>query len=503
MNERDFVEYLERLYKWDRNAIAITLFSDLDPLIQQKRILALKERAAVLGVSESEFNALYSEDIEKLNKGQQKYRNNHIDDYSDAPKFYREKQFLHNIMGDYLIKKCGVCKINGALHVYKDGVYKRGEDFLHGVMIQLVPELTDAKRKEVYRYMSVNLATPVKELSPPNLIPFKSKIYNLETDEFFDYSPEYVFLNRFPYDYNPDAPFEESIANTICQIAGSDSEIMDLLYEAIGNCFYLLNSYRGAVMLYGSGSNGKSTLLNIIIQLLGRDNVSSLSLQDTSERFRLAQIYGKVANIGDDISSAYFPDSSTFKKLVTGETIVAENKGKDPFEFQSFAKMFFALNELPAVSDKSKGFFGRLLLIPLTVDFSKAKGFNADLKNRKWTREEMEYLLSQAMEGLKRLRKNGDFTRPQIVIDALREYRLDNNPVEEFLEEYGSIEGKPTEAVYNEYIFWSGRAGHKNTMTRKRFTREAGKIAGLKPESIRHPYFDGKTGKCFINRLDL
>ena len=70
MNERDFVEYLERLYKWDRNAIAITLFSDPDPLIQQKRILALKERAAVLGVSESEFNALYSEDIEKLNKGQ-------------------------------------------------------------------------------------------------------------------------------------------------------------------------------------------------------------------------------------------------------------------------------------------------------------------------------------------------------------------------------------------------------------------------------------------------
>ena len=176
------------------------------------------------------------------------------------------------------------------------------------------------------------------------------------------YSPEYVFLNRFPYDYKPNAKDEPLVIETIASIANHNQEVIDLLYEAMGNCFYLLNSYRGAVMLYGkSGNNGKSTLLNMIIKLLGRENTSALSLQDTCEKFRLYDIYGKVANIGDDIPNTYFPDSSIFKKLVTGESVIAEQKQKDPITFEPFAKLFFAMNGLPTISDKSKAFFSRIL----------------------------------------------------------------------------------------------------------------------------------------------
>ena len=188
----------------------------------------------------------------------------------------------------------------------------------------------------------------------------------MQDHRFMDYTPEHVFLNRFPYDYMPDAPLCDTVTGTVNRIAGDDPEVVNLLYEAMGNCFYLLNSFRGAVMLYGrSGSNGKSTLLNMITQLLGRENASFLSLQDTAERFRLVEVYGKAANIGDDIPSAYLPESSIFKKLVTGETVTAEKKGQDPFSFKPYAKMFFAMNGLPPVSDKSKAFFSRILLIPL------------------------------------------------------------------------------------------------------------------------------------------
>ena len=89
----------------------------------------------------------------------------------------------------------------------------------------------------------------------------------------------------------------------------------------------------------------------MLIQLLGKENVSSLSLQDTAERFRLIGMYGKAANIGDDISAAYFPESSIFKKLVTGEYVKAEKKGQDPIDFRNYAKIFFALNELPPIKD--------------------------------------------------------------------------------------------------------------------------------------------------------
>ena len=63
------------------------------------------------------------------------------------PEFFEGRKFLHNIMGDYLIKKHGVCKINGSIHIYDNGVYKQGEEALHGHMLKLIPTLTDARRK--------------------------------------------------------------------------------------------------------------------------------------------------------------------------------------------------------------------------------------------------------------------------------------------------------------------------------------------------------------------
>ena len=301
------------------------------------------------------------------------------------PQFYDGKTFLHNVMGDYLIKALGVCKINGTLHVYKNGVYVPDEDAIHGEMIKLCRRIRDTQRKEVYKYIKACPETPVKKISPPHLIPFKSRIYNLHGGTFIDYSPEYVFLNRFPYDNKPYAPEQSSITRVIEEIACGDRDVINLLYEAMGNCFYLLNSYRGAVMLYGrSGNNGKSTLLNIILQLVGVENASSLALQDTAERFRLYGIYGKAANIGDDIPETYLPDTSLFKKLVTGEPVIAEQKGQDPVTFKSYAKLFFSMNTLPRVNDKSRAFFSRILLIPLNRDFSAGKQ-DVSLKNREWS----------------------------------------------------------------------------------------------------------------------
>ena len=104
---------------------------------------------------------------------------------ADLPSFYGENgKFMHNIMGDYLIERYGVCKINGTIHIYDNGVYMPGEEALHGIMVDLLPNLSDAKRREVFKYVKVCRKTPVKELSPPHLIPFRHKIYNLKSGNF-------------------------------------------------------------------------------------------------------------------------------------------------------------------------------------------------------------------------------------------------------------------------------------------------------------------------------
>lgn len=391
----------------------------------------------------------------------------------ELPNFYRDGKFLHNIFGDYLIEHYGCCIINDAIHIYDNGIYKPGAEAAQGIMLELLPELSAAKRKEVYEYLKVSRHTPHLELSPPNYIPFKSKIYNIDTDEFIEYSRDYVFLNRFPFDYKPDAPYCESVSSLLYAIADGDDDIVTLLCETFGNCFYMLNSYRGAVFLYGrSGNNGKSTLLNMLIQLLGKENVSSLSLQDTAERFRLIGMYGKAANIGDDISAAYFPESSIFKKLVTGEYVKAEKKGQDPIDFRNYAKIFFALNELPPIKDKSEAFFSRILLIPLNHDFSKEK--DVSLKDKRWSQSEMEYLTRLAMDGLKRLIKNGDFIKPQRTVDALNEFEKENDPILLFLDDEvdrSGIIGKSTQEVYDEFCLWCYKNGHKNIPAKINFSR--------------------------------
>ena len=417
------------------------------------------------------------------------------------PDFFDEKgRFLHNVLGDYLIENYGCCKIGGTVHIYDHGVYRPGEEILHGIMVELLPSLSTSRRKETFAYIKVCRKTPVKELSPANLIPFRHKIYNINTGEFLNYSKQYVFLNRFPYDYDPNAKECKAVSETLKAVACNDSAVVDLLLEAIGNCFYMLNSFRGAVMLYGqSGSNGKSTLLNMITQLIGRENASFLSLQDTAERFRLIDIYGKAVNVGDDIPDSYFPDSSLFKKLVTGEHVMAEKKGQDPVSFRPYAKLFFALNNLPPVNDKSRAFFSRILLVPLNNDFSKIGKQDRTLKDKVWSQSEMEYLTKIAMDGLHRLLEQGDFTRPLCVQQAMAEYQIECNPVLEFLHEYKSVIGLPAQEVYDDYRRWCYEAGRKE-MSRNTFSKEVCYQAGVTTGSMRHGYFGGKTGRCFIEK---
>jgi putative DNA primase/helicase len=427
------------------------------------------------------------------------YRDGQNRDGQSSKFFNADGKFLHNVMGDHIIETLDACKINGAVHIYDTGVYKPGVDLIHGHMIRLLPGIKNIQRREVYQYIKASLNTPVKSLSSPYLIPFASKIYDLNTGNFLDYGPQHVFLNRFPYDYKPGAPRQPRIENVLWEIADMASDILSLLFEILGNGFFLQNSYRGMVALYGAqGNNGKSTLLNMIRQLYGESNCSFLSLQDMGERFRLCELYGKAANIGDDIPDSYIPDTSNAKKAVTGEMLTVEKKGQDAFAFRPYAKLFFAMNNPPAVKDKSKAFFGRMIIIPLNRNFKSSPSFNPAFKDIVWTPEEMEWLTARAVEGLCRLMQQRDFTRPAAVQNALDEYERENNPVIEFLETYGDVTGKRTREVYDAYRMWSLNQGIRNLLKHSTFSRE---VLRLQPQLISsHAWETGKTVRIFSSK---
>ena len=417
--------------------------------------------------------------------------------------FFEEKTFRFDRVARYLIRRHNVCKIDGTLHFYRNGLYLSGEQNFHGLLLMHFPTMTDNKRREVIKYLSSSFEVPIKQVCPPEFIPLGSKIFDISSGLQFSYTPDFPFLSRLPWDFRPDAPAAEMVDKVIDGLCGGDVEKRELLLELIGNALYRANIFRGAAFLYNSvGANGKSTFLNMLCQFFGRDNCSFLSLKDTNEKFRLMEIYGKFVNLGDDISGDFLSDAAIFKKLVTGETIIAENKGETPVSFRPYAKLFFSLNTLPSIGDRSAALFDRIIIFPLTKSY---KGGERDisLKDRIWTRGEMEYLMRLAVEGLQRLLKRGDFVRPKSCQTALQEFELENNPISSFLEEYPDrdrINGAPTSLVYKDYSEWCLSAGYK-ALSRNRFTREISNALNLETKLSRHPYFGQRAGRVFIEKL--
>lgn len=374
-----------------------------------------------------------------------------------------------------MIDDFGVCMINGAPHAYDGAIYSPAS--LGALMIRAYPGITERQRKETTAYLRESPFTPWLEVSKPELIPLRSRVYDIDTDQFCYYSPNLVFLNRFPYDYAVDAPKSDCVDEFLFSIADGNPDIIELILEVLGNVFLRVNRYRAGVMFFGPGCNGKSSLLNLIAQLFGNENISHLSLQDTCERFRTIGVYGKAANIGDDIPDKLLNDSSVFKKLITGETIIAERKGVDPVEFKPYCKFFLAANNLPPVSDRSRAFYSRMLIIPLNHDFSN--GGNAELKDRTWTEQDLTYLTRLAIEALKRVRKHGGFYTPDCVKELVHQYEVENNPILSFLEDFDKeLEGVSTTEVYAEFERWCAINGHRHVVTKERFSREVRSLRG-------------------------
>lgn len=366
--------------------------------------------------------------------------------------FFKGTTFLFDKFSEYLKNEHHIIKINNQLHIYKDGIYQNGNTIIEGEMIKHISNLNRAKRKEVLDYLNISI-TENKYQSHANLIAFNNGIYNIIDDSFIDFSPEYVITNKIPWDYNPNA-YSKLADETLDKIACHDPEIRNLLEEVIGYTFYRRNELGKAFILIGDKSNGKSTYLDMIATILGEENISALDLKELGERFKTAELFGKLANIGDDIGDEFIPNPSVFKKLVTGDRINVERKGQDPFDFNNYSKLLFSANNIPRMKDRTGAVQRRLIIIPFNAKFSKDDpDYRPYIKYELREEESIQYLINVGLKGLKRILENRQFTKSSKVEKELAEYEEANNPVVGFVKEAGldSILDNTTKEVYLRY----------------------------------------------------
>lgn len=399
--------------------------------------------------------------------------------------FYNKGTFLFDKFAEYLRNEHRIVKIGHTLHVYYDGVYASGNLLIENAMIKHLPMLSKAKRTEVLNYLDV-LIQDDAPAADADYIAFANGIYDLKTDSLVPFSPEFVITNKIPWEYDSTI-WSELADKTLRRLACDDQGIYDLLEEVIGYLFYRRNELRKSFILLGDKANGKSTYLDMLKTLLGDGNTSALDLSELGERFKTAELFGKLANVGDDIGDEFIANPAVFKKLVSGDRVNAERKGQDPFDFSSYAKLLFSANSMPRIRDKTGAVLDRIVLVPFKAQFSKDDpDFDPYIKYKLRSPEVMSHLINIGLKGLERVLANRSFTMPEAVEVELEAYAVANNPILDFFHEtpVDEVVNESTASVYDDYVSYAIRNNVK-PLGQNEFTRQANKYYGITSKTVR------------------
>lgn len=326
---------------------------------------------------------------------------------------------------------------------------------IESTMINELPTLNQAKRREVMSYLELIAGDNVVN-EDVNFIAFKNGIYDIATRSFLAFNPSYKITNLIPWDYD-DTAFSLDVDRVLDNISNNNRNIRNLLEELIGYCFFRRNELGKAFILTGNGGNGKSTYINMLKRLLGTANYSVLDLNKLGDRFSTVMLFGKLANLGDDICSGYIPDTSMFKKICTGETVDAEQKGYPKFSFNPYCKLVFSANSVPRLGRgaDSDAIMRRLILIPFTAKFTKSNGnYQPFVADNLKTPSAMSYLINLGLEGLHRVLERQEFTKCVETQAEMDDFEEGINPLIQFLHTEmlpSEMYNQSTKTVYDKY----------------------------------------------------
>ena len=314
---------------------------------------------------------------------------------------------------------------------FDTGLYVNSDIELKKFALKVEYSSTNRTWANVIEILKMN-ATLVKPLEDRYLIPVQNGVYNLQTKQLEPFAPSYIITSKIATAYKNNAvkPTFWDVDKWLSSLACGDEEIVTLLWQIMNEAINPNHTRQKIGILYGqSGNNGKGTFQTLLINLIGRKNVSTLKPTEFNEKFKVSQLIGKVCNIGDDISDAYIDDISNLMSIATGDPITAEDKGKPAFSIYSKAFCLFSGNGLPRTRNKD-GWGRRLLIIPFNADFSGQVNDPKIKEQYVYDTDVLEYVLKKVLE-----MDFDKFIEPQAVMDEIREYQKHNDHIQAYIED--------------------------------------------------------------------
>lgn len=431
-------------------------------------------------------------------------------------KFNVITSFSHEKLGDMIINRSKILRIpkllEGGLYEGKKGAWRYfGKNELTTFTEKTALEELQAwgfyQQKyisEVSRYTKQKAYDPTYsntspfEESAPELVVFKNGTYNILTDEMKPHDYKDYILTSFNYDLDTSGRETTHTDKFFEEFFGENALFMK---QYIGYLFY--RSYSPApdmVFLYGQGGEGKSSFLNMVTNFyLGIENVSALTPEQIGERFSVVDLLGRCANICGDIDSDYISTTAILKRVTGGDNIKGEFKGIQGFNFISYAKLFFSMNEFFHFKDMSTGFSSRLTVVPIVIGDQRLP------ENNFWDNHDTDLIKEEApafvYSCMREFRKifNGKkvlFAKSKSMESTKNEWLFDNDRIAQFLFEAtetlkGDERGEIASTVYSEYKAFCRFNGFV-PKSAKELTKQLSKKGVVKNKSSRG-FNDGGT----------
>ena len=328
---------------------------------------------------------------------------------------------------------------------FNEGIYTGQEAYINRAIAKLEFRFDPRKYTQVHKYLKTQLPF-LSKLENKNLIAVNNGVFNNKTEQLEPFNPNYFITSKLATKYNIHAISNYStiedtyfnVDNWFLSIANGNEELVKLLWEIVNEAINPNHTREKMAILYGEGNNGKGTFQAMLTNLIGIENISTLTPHDFSGEFKLEMLQGKVCNIGDDISNKYLDDVSNLMSIVTGDPVAVNRKGKSVITARFKLLNIFSANKLPKVRNKSQGAYRRLLIIPFNADF------NGQVQDRRIKEDYLknkiilEYILYKALH-----LDFEKFSTTRATDEMLEEYKEDNDYLYSFTKDWYVLRNLP------------------------------------------------------------
>jgi len=340
----------------------------------------------------------------------------------------------------------------------------------------------------------------------PDLLNFTNGTLCLRTSTLRPHEREDFITRLVHYPYSPAASaptFLRFLARTMGgHPDASEAEfqradrMVAYLQKAFGYSLTGSTSEKVVFFLHGSGSNGKTTLLSLFQELLQEYStllqVDTLmaSRENNNSQADLADLRGIRYAMTSETEEGQRLAEGKLKRITQGMgRIKAVRKYENPVQFDESHKLWMDCNHKPNIKGSDNAIWNRLHLIPFTTVIPDHE---VDRSLRGKLLAEAEGVLAWAVEGARRWYAEG-LGRPAEIVEAVQEYRHDQDQVGRFIEECCTT--IPTaranaSRLYAAYVSWT-EAAHEGTLTKTNFGKQMTRLDFTRGHGHSGDYYEG------------